>query len=63
MNTIEVDEKKLRRFVKASLYTCMDLNYHIFKYKSCFNIKCQDCPLTTVESTIEWLKGENHDND
>lgn len=52
MNTIEVDEKKLRRFVKASLYTCMDLNYHIFKYKSCFNIKCQDCPLTNVRTVL-----------
>lgn len=59
---IKVDEEKLRRFVNASLFTCMDLNYHLFKYKSCI-IRCQDCPLTTVESTIEWLKGENHGND
>jgi len=57
MGRIEVDEEKLRRFVNASLFTCMDLNYHLFKYKSC-TIRCQDCPLTTVESTIEWLKEE-----
>lgn len=62
MGHIEVDEEKLRRFVNASLFTCMDLNYHLFKYKSCI-IRCQDCHLTTVESTIEWLKEENHDND
>lgn len=62
MGRIEVDEEKLRRFVNASLFICMDLNYHLFKYKSC-TIRCQDCPLTTVESTIEWLKEENHDND
>lgn len=62
MGRIEVDEEKLRRFVNASLFTCMDLNYHLFKHKSC-TIRCQDCPLTTVESTIEWLKEENHDND
>lgn len=57
MGRIEVDEEKLRRFVNASLFTCMDLNYRLFKYKSCI-IRCQDCPLTTVESTIEWLKEE-----
>lgn len=62
MGHIEVDEEKLRRFVDASLFTCMDLNYHLFKYKSCI-IRCQDCPLTTVESTIEWLKEKNHGND
>lgn len=62
MGHIEVDEEKLRRFVNASLFTCMDLNYHLFKYKSC-TIRCQDCPLTTVESTIEWLKEESHGND
>ena len=62
MGRIEVDEEKLRRFVNASLFTCMDLNYHLFKYKSC-TIRCQDCPLTTVESTIEWLKEKNHGND
>ena len=49
MGHIEVDEEKLRRFVNASLFTCMDLNYHLFKYKSCI-IRCQNCPLTTVES-------------
>lgn len=59
MNTIEVNEEKLKRFVKASLYTCMNLNYHIFKYKSCFNIRCQECPLTTIESTMEWLRKED----
>lgn len=59
MGKIEVDEEKLRRFVDASLFTCMDLNYHLFKYKSC-TIRCQDCPLTTVESTIEWLKETNN---
>ena len=63
MGRIEVDEEKLRRFVNASLFTCMDLNYHLFRYKSCFNIKCQDCPLSTVESTIEWLKEKKHGND
>ena len=62
MGRIEVDEEKLRRFVNASLFTCMDLNYHLFKYKSCI-IRCQDCPLTTVESTIKWLKEKNHGND
>lgn len=62
MGRIEVDEEKLRRFVNASLFTCMDLNYYLFKYKSC-TIRCQDCPWTTVESTIEWLKEENHGND
>lgn len=59
MNTIEVNEEKLKRFIEASLFTCMDLNYHIFKYKSCFNIKCQECPLTTIESTMEWLRKED----
>lgn len=59
MGSIEVDEEKLRRFVDAYLFTCMDLNYYIFKYKSCFNIKCQDCPLSTVESAIEWLRKED----
>lgn len=62
MGRIEVDEEKLRRFVNASLFTCMDLNYHLFKYRSCI-IRCQDCPWTTVESTIEWLKEKNHGND
>lgn len=62
MKEIKVDEEKLKRFVNASLFTCMDLNYHLFKYKSCI-IRCQDCPLTTVESTIEWLKEKNHGND
>lgn len=62
MGRIEVDEEKLRRFVNASLFTCMDLNYHLFKYKSCHD-ECCDCPLSTVESTIEWLKEESHDND
>lgn len=57
MGRIEVDEEKLRRFINASLFTCMDLNYQLFKYKSCI-IRCQDCTLTTVESTIEWLKEE-----
>ena len=59
MSTIEVNEEKLKRFVEVSLYTCMDLNYHIFKYKSCFNIKCQECPLATIESTMEWLRKED----
>lgn len=62
MKTIEVDEEKLRCFIDASLFTCMDLNYYLFHKKSCHN-ECCDCPLTTVESTIEWLKEENHDND
>lgn len=62
MGKIEVDEEKLRRLVNASLFTCMDLNYHLFKYKSCI-IRCQDCPLSTVESTIEWLKEKKHGND
>ena len=55
MKTIEVDEEKLRRFINASLFTCMDLNYYLFHKKSCHN-ECCDCPLTTVESTIEWLR-------
>lgn len=59
MNTIEVNEEKLKRFVKASLYTCMDLNYYIFKHKSCWNIKCDECPLTTIESTVKWLRKED----
>lgn len=58
MNKIEVDEEKLRRFIDASLMTCMDLNYYIFKYKSCFNIRCDDCPLSTVKSAMGWLKEE-----
>ena len=58
MKKIKVDEEKLRRFVNASLFTCMDLNYYLFDKNSCANIKCQDCPLTTVESAIEWLKEE-----
>lgn len=57
MGHIEVDKEKLRRFVNASLFTCMDLNYYLFHKKSCHN-ECCDCPLTTVESTIEWLKEE-----
>lgn len=57
MGKIEVDEEKLRCFIDASLNNCTDLIYHLFKYKSC-TIRCQDCPLTTVESTIEWLKEE-----
>ena len=56
---IKVDEKKLRRFIDASLMTCMDLNYYLFEKKSCINIKCQDCPLSTVESAIEWLRKED----
>lgn len=63
MEKIEVDKEKLKRLINGALATCMDLNYHIFKYKSCFNIKCQDCPLSTAESTIEWLKEEKHGND
>ncbi|WP_444195147.1 hypothetical protein [Catenibacterium sp.] len=59
MGRIEADEEKLRRFIDASLFTCMDLNYYLFDKKSCANIKCQDCPLTTVESAIEWLKEED----
>lgn len=59
MNTIEVNEDKLKCFINASLMTCMDLNYYIFKHKSCFNIKCDDCPLTTVESAMEWLRKED----
>lgn len=58
MSKIEVDEEKLRRFINASLMTCMDLNYYIFKHKSCFNIRCDDCPLSTVKSAMEWLKEE-----
>lgn len=56
MGMIEVDEEKLKRLINGALVTCMDLNYHIFNKKSCANIRCQDCPLTTVESAIEWLK-------
>ena len=59
MGRIEVDEEKLRRFIDASLFPCMDLNYYLFDKKRCANIKCQDCPLTTVESAIEWLKEED----
>ncbi len=58
---IEVDEEKLRCFVKASLFTCMDLNYYLFNHKSCWNIICDECPLSTVESAIEWLKEEEHE--
>ena len=61
MKTIEVDEEKLRRFINASLFTCMDLNYYLFHKKSCHN-ECCDCPLTTVESTIEWLRKECSSN-
>ena len=57
MGKIEVDEEKLRRFVTASLFTCMDLNYNLFGKRSCHD-ECCDCPLSTVESTIEWLKEE-----
>ena len=55
---IEVDKEKLKRFIDASLMTCMDLNYYIFDKKSCFNIRCDDCPLSTVKSAMEWLKEE-----
>lgn len=58
---IEVDEEKLRHFVKASLMNCMDLNYYIFHKKSCFDIRCDDCPLSTVESAVKWLKEEQYD--
>lgn len=60
MGMIEVDEEKLKRFVDASLFSCMDLNYNLFRKKNCD--KCCDCPLATVESTIEWLKEKNHGN-
>ena len=52
-----VNDERMKLFINAALMNCMDLNYHLFKYKSCI-IRCQDCPLTTVESTIEWLKEE-----
>ena len=55
MGRIEVDEEKLRRFVNASLFTCMDLNYNLFHKKICHD-ECCDCPLDSVESMIEWLK-------
>ena len=61
MGRIEVDEEKLRRFVDASLFTCMDLNYNLFHKKSCHD-ECCYCPLNTVESAIEWLK-EKKEND
>lgn len=61
MKTIEVDEEKLRRFINASLFTCMDLNYNLFHKKNCHD-ECCDCPLTTVESTIEWLRKEYSSN-
>lgn len=57
MGKIEVDEEKLRRFVNASLFTCMDLNYNLFRKNICYD-ECCNCPLSTVESTIEWLKEE-----
>lgn len=61
MKTIEVDEEKLRCFIDASLFTCMDLNYYLFHKKSCHD-ECCDCPLATVESTIEWLRKECSSN-
>lgn len=62
MGRIEVDEEKLRRFVNASLFTCMDLNYNLFHKKICHD-ECCDCPLDSVESMIEWLKEKKHGND
>lgn len=61
MKTIEVDEEKLRRFINASLFTCMDLNYNLFHKKSCHD-ECCDCPLDSVESMIEWLGKECSSN-
>lgn len=61
MGHIEVDEEKLRRFVNASLFTCMDLNYYLFHKKSCHD-ECCDCPLDSVKSIIEWLgKEDDHE--
>lgn len=62
MGHIEVDEEKLRRFVNASLFTCMDLNYNLFHKKICHD-ECCDCPLDSVESMNEWLKEKKHGND
>lgn len=58
MGRIVVDKEKLRRFVNVSLFTCMDLNYHLFHKKICHD-ECCDCSLNTVESTIEWLRKED----
>ena len=61
MGKIEVDEEKLKRLINGALMTCMDLNYYLFHKKSCHD-ECCDCPWSTVESTIEWLKEKNHGN-
>lgn len=52
MGRIEVDEEKLRRFVNASLFTCMDLNYNLFHKKICHD-ECCDCPLDSAEKVQE----------
>lgn len=57
MGRIEVDEEKLKRLINGALVTCLDLNYNLFGKRSCHD-ECCDCPLSTVESTIEWLKEE-----
>lgn len=58
MSTIEVNEDKLKRFIEASLYVCMDLNYYLFHKKSCHD-ECCGCPLDSFESMIEWLRKED----